>query len=130
MKTSLMPAVPFSESPEEWIELYNKGTAAVDLSGWKFTDGITYTMPNGTTIPAGGYLVVAKDAAALQAEHPTIAIVGNFSGTLSNIDRQPRAQRQLSVTLSNNVQYFDSANWHENGRRRRLQPQAPLAQYG
>ncbi|MEX0643385.1 MAG: lamin tail domain-containing protein, partial [Pirellulales bacterium] len=110
--TDVTPAVPFSESPEEWVELYNKGSVAVDLSGWKFADGFTYTIPNGTIISAGGYLVVAKDAAALQAKYPSITIVGNFSGSLSNsVDNIV-----LTDVVGNpvdNVRYYDSANWHE-----------------
>ena len=37
-------------------------------------------------IPAGGYLVVAKHAAALQAKYPSITIVGDFDKSLSNSD--------------------------------------------
>ena len=48
-----------------WVELYNKGTQTVDLSGWRFDKGISYTFPEGTTLPAGGYLVVARDRAHL-----------------------------------------------------------------
>ncbi len=40
-----------------WIELYNKGNNAVDISGWVITwDGSSYTIPSGTTIQAGGFL--------------------------------------------------------------------------
>ncbi len=41
---------------------------------------------NGTTIPAGGYLVVAKDNVTLKAKYPAISasIIGNFSGSLAN----------------------------------------------
>jgi len=49
----------------EFIELYNAGPGEVDLSGWYFSDGISYSFPNGTIINAGGYIVVAQDVAAL-----------------------------------------------------------------
>jgi len=49
----------------EFIELYNAGPRQVDLSGWYFSDGISYSFPNGTIINAGGYIVVAQDVAAL-----------------------------------------------------------------
>jgi len=110
--TSAATATPFSESREEWIELYNKGAAAVDVSGWRIADGISYTIPGGTMIPAGGYLVVAKDAAALQAKYPGVTIVGNFSGSLSN-----SSDRIVVVDSFGNpvdeVRYYDSANWHK-----------------
>ncbi|MCE9615853.1 MAG: lamin tail domain-containing protein [Lentisphaerae bacterium] len=45
----------------DWIELWNGGTGAVSLAGWRLTDDSRdlnqWTFP-ATTIPAGGYLVV------------------------------------------------------------------------
>jgi hypothetical protein len=49
----------------DWIELYNNGAAGVDLSGWSLTDDAAapdkWKFPDGTTIAAGGYLVVLAD---------------------------------------------------------------------
>lgn len=45
----------------EFIELFNDGARAEDLSGWRFTSGISYTFPAGTLLPAGGYLAVAEN---------------------------------------------------------------------
>jgi hypothetical protein len=47
---------------------FSTGSPAYDLSGWKlreYSGGVlsyTYTIPAGTTIPSGGYLVVGRDA--------------------------------------------------------------------
>ena len=38
---------------EEFIELYNASEAPVDLSGWYFSNGIIFTFPDGTLLPAG-----------------------------------------------------------------------------
>ena len=63
---------PASENDaDEWIELFNNSAAAVDVSGWQFTSGVHFTLPNGISIPAGGYLVVAANAAQFHATHPT-----------------------------------------------------------
>jgi hypothetical protein len=47
---------------EDWFELYNPGTNDVDLGGYYLSDTLTNTtqssIPAGTTIPAGGYLLV------------------------------------------------------------------------
>ena len=77
---------PVTDNPEEWIELHNKSGAPLSVAGWKLDDAVSFTIPAGTTIPAGGYLVVAKDAATLSAKWPehSTRIIGNFSGTLSN----------------------------------------------
>jgi hypothetical protein len=48
---------------DEYIELYNAAASALDLSGWQVDDvaggGSTpYTLPAGTTLPAGGFLAL------------------------------------------------------------------------
>jgi len=53
------------DSADQYVELHNRTTDSVDLSRWSFTDGIKYTIPIRTTIPADGYLVIAKNAVAL-----------------------------------------------------------------
>ncbi|MGD8500341.1 MAG: lamin tail domain-containing protein, partial [Phycisphaerales bacterium] len=45
----------------EFVELHNAGTEGVDLSGWSFSNGISYTFAPGTTLPAGGYVIVAEN---------------------------------------------------------------------
>ena len=50
---------------DDWIELYNKSTASVDLSGWFLSDNPDkrgkWKLPQGTTIAANGYLIVWAD---------------------------------------------------------------------
>lgn len=48
-------------APGDWVEIFNAGTKAVDLSGFVFKDGDDahlYALPAGTSIAAGGYLVL------------------------------------------------------------------------
>ena len=54
---------------EEFIELHNRGDAAADLSGWKFTDGVSFEFPDVALAP-GGYLVVPADPGAFHARYP------------------------------------------------------------
>ncbi|MBN2133504.1 MAG: lamin tail domain-containing protein [Sedimentisphaerales bacterium] len=51
--------------PLEFVELYNSGEQAVDLSGWYFSDGISYRFPPGSTLPPGGYVIVAQEPAEI-----------------------------------------------------------------
>ncbi len=57
----------------EFIELYNPGDEAVDLTGWVLTDiddsgecggSNLWEFPEGTELPADDYVVIAKDAKA------------------------------------------------------------------
>ena len=67
----------------EFIELYNTGAGAVDLSGWSLVDAVTFTFPAGTRLAAHGFLVVAENPAALLAKFGVSAL-GPWTGSLSN----------------------------------------------
>lgn len=84
--TPAIPAVPVTANPEEWIELHNRGTAAVALAGWKLDGEVNFIFPTGVEIAPGGFLVVAKNAAALKLKWPEMAarIFGDISGSLTN----------------------------------------------
>lgn len=47
---------------EDWVELYNTGNAAVDLSGYHLSDRLTnpdkWAFPAGVSIPAQGFLLI------------------------------------------------------------------------
>jgi len=49
----------------DWAELYNPADVPVDLGGYGFTDDLAllgkWTLPEGTTIEAGGYLLIWCD---------------------------------------------------------------------
>ena len=74
---------PVATEPVEFIELFNRGTNAVNLSGWQLSDAVAYTIPDGTTLNSGGYLVIAQNPAALQAKFG-ISALGPWAGGLSN----------------------------------------------
>jgi hypothetical protein len=48
--------------PGDWVELYNAGASAADLSGWRFIDNddthVAYVIPAGTSIAPGAFLVL------------------------------------------------------------------------
>jgi len=89
LTTTLAPAVPYQNSGEEWVELFNRSSNNVDLTGWRLDGGIDFRFTNGPVVAAGGYVVVAREAAALQAKWPEVAanVVGNFSGRLEGGER-------------------------------------------
>ena len=55
---------------EDWIEIYNPGSGAVDMSGLFLTDDLAsptkWQVPSGVTIPAGGYLLFWADGETAQ----------------------------------------------------------------
>jgi hypothetical protein len=73
---------PGTDSVEEFVDLYNPTGGDVALDGWTLADGAgTWTFPAGTTIAAGAFFTVARDAAGLEA---WVAVVPDLDGlTLS-----------------------------------------------
>jgi hypothetical protein len=59
--------IPADGDFDDWFELYNPGSTAVNLAGYFLTDNLTnkfqylITTNGAHTIPAGGYLLVWAD---------------------------------------------------------------------
>src|SRR4029453_16031027 len=49
------------EDFHEFIEITNRGGVAADLTGWRIAGGVDFAFAPGTSIPAGGRIVVAKN---------------------------------------------------------------------
>ncbi len=95
----------------EYIELYNSGTGAVDLGGWRLVDGVQFTVPAGTTIAANGYAVIAGDAEAFAAAYPGVAnVVGGWTGKLTNQGEKITLVNVLG-TVIDTVHYYDEGDW-------------------
>ncbi len=106
------PGVPFSKNPEQWVELHNKSGASVTLTDWRLDGGIDFPFPAGTTIPAGGYLVVAKDPAALQVKFPGLTALGPFNNSLSG-SGEKLVLRDVNDNPADAVTYSDDGRWPE-----------------
>ncbi len=96
-------------SLEEFVELHNTAATPVDLSGWRFSDGVEYTFAPGQTIPAGGYVVIAEDPAGLYKAFGVTAI-GQFSGGLNN-DGERIALSDAQGDLVDEVEYGATFPW-------------------
>ena len=75
----------------EFIELHNTTAADIDLTGWYFTNAVSYQFPVGSILPAGGYIVVAQNPTHISNKWssgrfiiPPSFIYGPFEGKLSN----------------------------------------------
>jgi hypothetical protein len=72
----------------DYVELYNGTGSAIDLTSWSLSDDSfvrKYVFPNGTTIGAGGYLVVWCDTNATSGLHSGFAL-GRNGETVSLYD--------------------------------------------
>ncbi|MEO6436045.1 MAG: lamin tail domain-containing protein, partial [Tepidisphaeraceae bacterium] len=108
-----------NDDRDEWLELYNPGATGVDVSGWKFTDGVSFTLPAGTSIQAGARLVVAKDAARTRANHPALnpaLVTGDYTGTLANGGDHLTLVRPETVATLNIEVEVDTLTYRAAGR--------------
>ena len=95
---------PASPGGAEWIELYNQMAVNMDLSGWRITGGVNFSFPEGTTIAAGGYLVVAGTAGAVPGA------VGTWTGSLDN-DGETIQLKNVSGRVMDELSFGDSGRW-------------------
>jgi hypothetical protein len=69
----------------EFIEIYNSQAYYEDIGGHRLSGDVDFTFPPGTILPAGGFAVVARNPAALQAAYNLsgVALFGPFTNNLS-----------------------------------------------
>lgn len=82
--TELMVEPPSGHRDGEFIEIYNKSGSTVDLTGWRFTDGINFNFPPNTMIGSHEYMVIASNAQFTKDAHPDANVIGSYTGNLSN----------------------------------------------
>lgn len=71
--------------PGDWVELYNAGSTAADLSSWVFKDNDdthVYTIPSGTTLAPGAFLVIDESSLGFGLGGGDSARVFDNTGTL------------------------------------------------
>ncbi|HAK94749.1 MAG TPA: hypothetical protein DCM87_07025 [Planctomycetes bacterium] len=94
----------------EWIELLNAGSESVDLTGWRFTRGIDYALPDGTIVPAGHCLVVARNPARVQSDYGITGVIGGHASGLKNGDEKIVLRDHLG-NIADEVHYADDGEW-------------------
>ena len=103
---------------DPWVELYNAGDSAFSLDGYYLTDDYSnptnWAFPTGTTVPAGGYLVVWCDGESDESEAGiphTDFILGASAGQVGlvrMVDDEPQVLDYLNYTnLTANWSYGD-----------------------
>ena len=100
-------------NPDDWIELYNPNTSAIDLSDWQLKDDDdthVYTFPLNTFIEAEDYLVIAKNTTSFSNTFSNITnIIGDFDFGFGNSD-SVRIFDENDI-LQDEVTYLSKAPW-------------------
>lgn len=92
----------------EWVELYNRSSDAVHLSGWTLSDlRTTGQFKAGAVIDGGGYVIVAEDVDAIGLQFPGLDV------PIFSLTRWPRLNnggdglilRDATATLVDSIFY-------------------------
>jgi hypothetical protein len=71
----------------DWVEIYNPGPDAVDVTNWQFKDGNdnhVYTIPAGTVLQANEYLALCQSHTDFSTCFPLVTnVIGEFGFGLS-----------------------------------------------
>jgi hypothetical protein len=102
----------YESGDHEWIEIYNKGSETVDLTGWKFYEentnhGLT-AFRGDLSIEPGEYAIIADVANNFQTDYPLfIGTIIDSSWTTLNESGEPIA---LKDSLGNIIESFTYIN--------------------
>jgi len=92
----------------EFIELYNNDTQAVDLAGFYFSKGVTFTFPS-YSLGAGEYVIVAESALAMQNTFGVTTLEWT-DGALNNGGEEIVLNEPLGFVIDS-VTYGDGLPW-------------------
>lgn len=69
----------------DWVEIYNPGKDAIDMTGWKYKDNKnSYKFPTGFTLQPDSYIVVCEDLLSFQNANPDVTnVLGSSNFGLS-----------------------------------------------
>jgi hypothetical protein len=110
----------------DWVELYNRGGATIDLAGWHLSDTLQnltrYTFPAGSTVAPQGFLSVDEVALGfgIDANGSEILVLTHSNGTARDyVDCGPQAPDVSQGRLEDGT-----SNWYFFGVPSRDAPNA------
>lgn len=94
----------------EFIELYNPGDARIDLSGYLFDVGVTFTFPSGIWIEPRSFVVVAKSLSTRYWSNVSFRMTGPYEGFLADGGERITLKRPDGKTVES-FKYNDKPLW-------------------
>jgi spore coat protein CotH len=103
-----------THNTKDWVEIYNAGTSAVDMSGWIYRDNDNshaFVIKNGFSLAACDYMVIGEDTTAIKTYNPGIKnLFGNQSFGLSSSGENVRLFDNIG-NLVDSVEFTSTAPW-------------------
>ena len=115
------PNPPAHSTNGEWFELYNAGSAQVNLKDWTFSDGAsnpnTFTVSGNLFIGAGGYLVLGRNSdtnanggVAVDYQYPSSFALANTDDEVIMVDGSSVEQDRVEYNERNAWPVGDGAS--------------------
>ncbi len=98
---------------EQFVELYNPGSSAVSLRNWHLSGGVDFKFSASHSVPARGYLVIARNQETFLALHTNLTaarVVGDFKGRLSHAGERVQLKDSSGVVVED-VTYHTGGRW-------------------
>ena len=98
----------------DWIELYNRSNATIDMSNWIFSDSDTsheFIFPNGTILEPDQYLVLIENDSVFTSRFPTVTnYIGEIGFGLNGSGEFMKLVNE-EAQLIDSLTYDDLAPW-------------------
>lgn len=121
---------PNDQDKLQFVEVFNRGSEAVNLSQWSFTKGIKFTFPKGTIAAPQSFLVLCLDPGAFSAHYGReVSPLGPFGGRLSHKSDRLELVNAAGEVIDS-LKYGDGNGWPAgadgySSSLERICPQAP-----
>jgi hypothetical protein len=100
---------PQARYGDEWVELFNGGTSSADLAGWQIDDGVgggaPHTLPAGSLLAPGAYLVVALPNPILNNDGDSVRLLRPDGSLADTVDFAGSAADQSYNRAADNSWY-------------------------
>lgn len=101
----------YEPSDHEWLEIYNRGTEPVDLTGWKFFEDATNhgltAFQGDLIIEPSEYAIIADVAANFKTDYPDFSgTILDSSWTTLNLDGEEIALKNKSLEIIESFTYL------------------------
>lgn len=93
----------------EFVEIYNSNPFFHDMSGYRLAGDVDFVFPQGTIIPANGFVVVASRPADVQTLYGVSGVYGPYTNTLKTAGTVRLRDEQNTILLE--VVYQNTRPW-------------------
>ena len=107
----IMYHAPYELEELQYVELFNPGETAVDLSDWQVQKGLKFTFPAGSRLGPNSYAILCRNRSLFAAQYGReITVLGEFSTKLSHRGAQLQLVDALGAVVDA-VRYGDHGPW-------------------